>query len=112
MMAADPVALLTAIESTPAQRFAVAFTCGSVSVEMYAPQTRDLQRPHDQDELYVVYRGTGDFCVDDERQRFAAGSVFFVPAGVAHRFEHFSEDFATWAIFCGPRGGERSGGDG
>jgi hypothetical protein len=32
--------------------------------------------------------------------------VFFVPAGVAHRFERFSPDFATWVVFWGPHGGE------
>jgi len=33
-------------------------------------------------------------------------SLLFVPAGVEHRFEHFSEDFSTWVVFYGPRGGE------
>ncbi len=110
MMAADPLALLAEIESRTAQRFAIAWARGSVSVEMYAPQVHDRQRPHNQDELYVVYRGTGDFWVESERQRFVPGSVFFVPAGIAHRFEHFSADFATWVIFCGPQGGERIAG--
>jgi hypothetical protein len=30
----------------------------------------------------------------------------FVAAGVPHRFESFSDDFATWVVFWGPRGGE------
>jgi len=32
--------------------------------------------------------------------------VLFVPARVEHRFEEFSDDFATWVIFWGPKGGE------
>ena len=29
-----------------------------------------------------------------------------VPAGVVHRFEDFTDDFATWGMFYGPEGGE------
>jgi mannose-6-phosphate isomerase-like protein (cupin superfamily) len=89
--------------------FTVAFTRGSVSVEMYAPRQADRQLPHAQDELYVVHRGTGEFVMAKERQTFSAGSVFFVPAGEPHRFENFSDDFSTWVIFFGPQGGEQVG---
>ena len=111
MIAADPIKLLAAIDSNtnPAKRFAIAFARGSVTVEMYAPKQHDLQKPHEQDELYVVYRGNGDFVVGGVREHFATGNVFFVPAGVRHRFENFSSDFATWVIFCGPKGGEQIG---
>ena len=34
------------------------------------------------------------------------GQVLFVPAGIEHRFEDFSDDFSTWVIFYGPAGGE------
>jgi hypothetical protein len=30
----------------------------------------------------------------------------FAPAGLVHRFEEFSDDFATWVVFWGPKGGE------
>ena len=33
-------------------------------------------------------------------------SFLFVPAGVEHRFEKFTEDFKTWVIFYGAIGGE------
>jgi hypothetical protein len=33
--------------------------------------------------------------------------VLFVAAGVPHRFEEFSRDFAAWVVFWGPKGGER-----
>ena len=36
------------------------------------------------------------------RQPFIPGEVLFVPAGVEHRFEDFTEDFATWVFFFGP----------
>jgi len=32
----------------------------------------------------------------------------FVPAGIEHRFENFTSDFATWVIFYGKEGGEKN----
>ena len=40
------------------------------------------------------------------RAAFGPGDLIFVEAGAAHRFEAFEEDFATWVIFWGPKGGE------
>lgn len=39
-----------------------------------------LQKPHDQDEIYVVISGTGTFFNNGERRPFAAGDLIFVPA--------------------------------
>jgi len=81
---------------------------GSMIVEHYAPRGVDTQQPHTRDELYVVIAGTGSFINGDARHPFGPGDVIFVPAGVVHRFEDFSADFATWVIFYGPEGGEAS----
>ena len=77
-----------------------------MEVRHYAPRGRDDQTPHDQDELYVVIAGHGTFINGDRRHSFGPGDVIFVRAGVAHRFEDFTDGFATWVIFYGPRGGE------
>ena len=37
---------------------------------------------------------------------FGPGDVLFAAARVEHRFEGFSDDFATWVVFYGPPGGE------
>ena len=79
---------------------------GSMVVQVYAPRGRDPQRPHTRDELYVVVRGQGSFLSGNRRSRFQPGDVIFVPAGVEHRFENFSDDLAIWVIFYGPEGGE------
>jgi mannose-6-phosphate isomerase-like protein (cupin superfamily) len=79
---------------------------GTLSVEIYQPQHADLQKPHDRDEIYVVISGSGTFFCGGERASFVAGDFLFVPAFVEHRFEHFTEDFSTWVIFYGPKGGE------
>ncbi len=88
------------------ERFITAFAHGSMSVEIYAPIGNDPQTPHDQDELYFIHSGSGVFVLDGERHRFSAGTCFFVPAHIEHRFEEFSADFATWVVFWGPKGGE------
>jgi mannose-6-phosphate isomerase-like protein (cupin superfamily) len=86
--------------------FAHVFAHGSLSVEIYRPHDRDLQTPHTRDEVYVVISGSGEFVNNGQRQTFVPGEMLFVPAGVEHRFENFSDDFATWVLFYGPEGGE------
>jgi mannose-6-phosphate isomerase-like protein (cupin superfamily) len=88
------------------ERFVELFRHGTLSVELYAPRDHDPQTPHTRDEVYVVVEGTGQFRNGPERHRFAPGDLLFVPAGVEHRFEEFSNDLAVWVIFYGPEGGE------
>jgi mannose-6-phosphate isomerase-like protein (cupin superfamily) len=88
-------------------RFASVFERGTLSVEIYAPRGRDDQKPHARDEAYIVVKGTGTFWSAGDRVAFAPGDFLFVPAGVAHRFEDFSDDLTVWVIFYGPEGGER-----
>jgi mannose-6-phosphate isomerase-like protein (cupin superfamily) len=88
------------------ERFAELFKHGSLEVEFYAPRGTDPQQPHEKDEVYIVISGTGTYVCGDERHPFEPNEVLFVPAGIVHRFEDFSDDFATWVIFYGPQGGE------
>ena len=87
--------------------FKTLFEHGTLSVEVYRPDKVDLQQPHEQDEVYVIISGEGEFLNSGERVNFGPGDFLFVPAGVEHRFENFSSDFSTWVIFYGPKGGER-----
>jgi mannose-6-phosphate isomerase-like protein (cupin superfamily) len=75
----------------------------SFDMGIYRPARVDAQTPHARDELYIVAAGSGDFVCGTETRTFAAGDVFFVPAGIEHRFMKFSYDFATWAVFFGER---------
>ncbi len=88
------------------ERYVELFTHGTLSVELYAPRDNDPQEPHTKDEVYVVIEGSGRFRNGTERHRFAPGDLLFVPAGVEHRFEEFSDNLAVWVIFYGPEGGE------
>lgn len=86
--------------------FLTLFEHGSLAVEIYKPEKVDLQQPHTRDEVYVVVSGSGEFLNGGKRTTFSQGDFLFVPAGVEHRFENFTEDFATWVFFYGPEGGE------
>ena len=70
---------------------------------LFAPEGEDRQTPHTQDESYIVVSGSGNFRRGDEVVPFVTGDVLFVPAGVFHHFENFTDDFQTWVIFFGPR---------
>ena len=88
------------------ERYVELFRHGTLSVELYAPRGNDPQSPHTRDEVYVVVTGSGQFRNGAERHPFGPGDVLFVPAGVTHRFEEFSDDLAVWVFFYGPEGGE------
>lgn len=90
------------------EEFVTLFRHGSLEVEFYRPDGVDRQQPHTRDEIYVVASGSGLFVNGDERHPFEPGEVLFVPAGVVHRFEDFTDDFATWVFFYGPEGGEKT----
>jgi mannose-6-phosphate isomerase-like protein (cupin superfamily) len=88
------------------ERFAKVLGHGSMEVEVYAPRGTDPQTPHSRDELYVVVSGSGQFVNGPEHHEFRPGDVLFVPAGVEHRFEDFTDDLVVWVVFYGPEGGE------
>ncbi len=88
--------------------FTVLMKHGSMTVEYFAPQETDTQSPHKQDEIYIIISGHSSFYWGGERCNCKRGDLLFVPAGMEHYFENFSDDFATWVIFYGPEGGEVS----
>lgn len=88
------------------RRFVEVFSHGTLSLEIYKPEVKDHQKPHDKDEVYIIIAGTGVFFCNGTTYQFQPGDFLFVPAGAEHRFENFSDDFSTWVIFYGPAGGE------
>ena len=102
----DAQETIASLPEHAAQRFREVFRHGTLQVEIYAPRGRDEQTPHTRDEVYVVIRGRGIYASDAGRTPFGPGDFLFAPAGVAHRFEDFSDDLAVWVVFYGPEGGE------
>ena len=102
---------VAALAEAPAggRPYAELITRGTLRVGLYAPRRTDTQQPHDQDEVYVVMSGRGTFRNGPESHPFQPGDVLFVPAGVRHVFEDFSDDLYVWVVFYGPSGGEAAG---
>jgi mannose-6-phosphate isomerase-like protein (cupin superfamily) len=87
-------------------RSAAVYQHGSLLLKLFSPVAADTQQPHTQDELYFVAQGRGWFINGEARHPVEPGDALFVPAGVTHRFEDFSDDFMVWVVFYGPQGGE------
>ncbi|MEP3211364.1 MAG: cupin domain-containing protein [Maribacter sp.] len=87
--------------------FLTVFEHGTLLVEVYKPEKVDLQQPHSRDEAYIIISGKGEFLNDGVQTEVKKGDFLFVPAGIEHRFENFTDDFSTWVIFYGPEGGEK-----
>jgi mannose-6-phosphate isomerase-like protein (cupin superfamily) len=88
------------------QLFLELFQHGTLSIEIYKPFEKDYQQPHDRDEVYIIISGSGEFINENTKINFQSGDFLFVPAGTIHEFINFTEDFTTWVIFYGPKGGE------
>jgi mannose-6-phosphate isomerase-like protein (cupin superfamily) len=78
----------------------------NMSVGLYAlgAGDHDPQQPHGQDEVYFVVSGRGSLTVGGQTTQVARGSVVYVPAGVAHKFHHISEDLRVLVVFSPPEG--------
>jgi len=100
----DGLSLKQALETVAksGETFQKLFVRSDFDAGLYKPDKTDPQTPHRRDEVYIVASGTGTFICDGETALFKAGDFFFVPKGVEHRFENFSDDFSTWVIFFGP----------
>jgi mannose-6-phosphate isomerase-like protein (cupin superfamily) len=100
---------LKQLPAAPAEPYVILFRYGTLTIGLYAPRGTDPQGPHLRDEVYVILQGSGTFVNGETRHPFAAGDTLFVPAHQTHRFEDFTDDFATWVMFYGPDGGEPPG---
>ncbi len=98
---------LAELRQTDNAKFVEVMKHGSMVIEIFKPEQIDTQTPHKQDEIYVIIKGISTFFRNGERVACSAGDILFVPAGMEHRFENFSNDFETWVIFYGPDGGEK-----
>jgi mannose-6-phosphate isomerase-like protein (cupin superfamily) len=78
----------------------------NMSAGLYALAAGELdpQKPHAQDEIYLVVSGRAAITVGEETTYVGRGSVVYVPAGVAHRFHHITEDLRVLVVFSPPEG--------
>ena len=76
----------------------------SAGLYVLAAGATDMQKPHNEDEIYYVVRGRARFKADkgkdkDDRE-VSAGSVIFVAAKVEHRFYDIAEELAVLVVFA------------
>jgi len=60
----------------------------------------DLQLPHEQDELYYVIRGRGQFRHEAANRNVVAGDLLYVPAHEAHQFHTIEEELVLLVVFA------------
>jgi mannose-6-phosphate isomerase-like protein (cupin superfamily) len=67
---------------------------------LVAPEP-DTQKPHEDDEVYVVLEGRGTLEVEGQVFHVSEGDALFVEAGADHRFTGY-ESLAVLVIFTRP----------
>ncbi|HEY8120852.1 MAG TPA: cupin domain-containing protein [Myxococcota bacterium] len=74
-----------------------ALSCGVYTLPRGA---KDLQSPHDEDEVYLVVRGKGRVRVGDEERRIGPGSLLYVRATSRHSFFEIEEEVTLLVFFA------------
>ena len=74
----------------------------AMSAGVYAlpAEGKDLQSPHQEDELYYVIRGRARMRVASEEHEVTEGSVIFVAAGAQHYFHEIQEELVVLVFFA------------
>lgn len=72
----------------------------SVGVYVLPAGNTDPQKPHKEDEVYYVVRGSARMRVGSEEQLVKAGSVIFVGAEVVHSFFDIREELEVLVFFA------------
>ena len=94
--------LVTEAGSAEFRRWVEHFRVPALSVGTYriVAGGTDDQRPHAEDEIYVVQAGQARLTAGDDSVAVGPGSVLFVPAGEEHRFVDVTEDLTVLVIFA------------
>jgi mannose-6-phosphate isomerase-like protein (cupin superfamily) len=74
-----------------------ALSCGIYKLPAGA---KDLQGPHDEDEVYYVIAGRARLRVGDEDRPVGPGSILYVRATEEHSFVEIEEDITLLAFFA------------
>ncbi len=77
----------------------------SMSIGLYAlePGQPDNQKPHTEDEAYIVLRGGARFTCAGEDRAVRPGDVLYVRRGVEHRFHSITERLEVAVVFAPPK---------
>jgi len=76
----------------------------SVGVYVLPAGGVDRQKPHTEDEVYIVLSGTALFTAADQTRPVQRGDTLFVAAGVVHRFHDITDELRLIVVFAPPEG--------
>lgn len=62
--------------------------------------SKDLQSPHDEDEVYVVIQGRGRVRIEDRDVSIGPGSILYVKASSEHSFFEIEEELTLLVFFA------------
>ena len=74
-----------------------ALNCG---IYFLAAGSKDMQAPHDEDEVYIVLSGSARMQLGAEERFVGPGSLLYVGATTEHSFFHIEEDMTLLVIFA------------
>jgi cytidylate kinase len=88
------------------RRYLEALRSAALSVGLYrlAAGGEDDQRPHGEEEVYLVLEGRGRFRMGDEDVAVSPGHLLTVPARVEHRFHSVEQDLLLLVFFAPAEG--------
>ena len=74
----------------------------SLSCGIYAlpAGSKDMQAPHDEDEVYFVLQGRARMKLGDEERDVTPGSLLYIKATTEHSFFEIREDMVLLVIFA------------
>ena len=73
-----------------------ALSCGLYAL---AAGSKDMQAPHDEDEVYFVLEGKARMRLQDEERAVTPGSLLYVGATTEHSFFEIEEDMLLLVFF-------------
>jgi quercetin dioxygenase-like cupin family protein len=93
------------------QRWQEFLRVSSLSMGLYRVKAGqpDEQKPHAEDEVYLVISGKASFQAGGQEQAVIPGSVIFVERAVEHRFVDITEDLTVLVFFAPPEGSLNNG---
>lgn len=88
------------------RRYVEALRSTAMSIGLYRlpAGADDEQRPHGEEEVYLVMEGKGRFTMGDEDVEAVPGSLLTVPAKVEHRFHSIEHDLLLLVFFAPAEG--------
>lgn len=74
-----------------------ALNCG---IYFLAAGSKDMQSPHDEDEVYLVLSGRANMRLGGEERSVGPGSLLYVGATTEHSFFEIEEDMTLLVMFA------------